>query len=304
MSMRNPYSGRGAPVSGERLVGRNRILNRLFERISNTAHCSIVGLPRLGKTSVARETVRQLQLTVPEMMAGYVTLDALSGPCHAYARILEETERSDANEPLSQLILDHDASYETFLRTLRKRRRAGQRSVVVVDEVDAILRSDFNDAQLFVSRIREVANDRERYGLTFVFVSRRSLDMIQGAVDCSTLAGLCEVFYLQPLERDGIAALAARSPVPVEQLANDMLWRFTGGHPFLAEVVMCEAIEMGPTHIDYRAMESAQHAQSHEFTNHYRQLTVLLAQDGMFEAMCELVVGPRWRSIPPHTVCL
>src|SRR5207247_9382762 len=94
--------------------------------------------------------------------------------------------------------------------------RAGRRSVVVVDEVDGIVRDDFADAPLFVSRIREVANDRERYGVTFIFVSRRSLDMIQGAVDSSTLAGLCEVVYLQPLERDGLGALASRSPIPVE----------------------------------------------------------------------------------------
>jgi hypothetical protein len=82
------------------------------------------------------------------------------------------------------------------------------------------------------------------------------------------------------------------------------LWRITGGHPFLAEVVMCEAVEKGPPHFDDTSIEGAQYAQSHEFTNQYRQLASLLSHEEMFEALCELVVGPKWRPIEPHTVCL
>jgi hypothetical protein len=300
----NPFSGRGEPVSGSRLVGRRLLLDRLVMRIRSEAHCSIVGLPRMGKTSVAREVLRCLAATEDRLVGGHITLDAISGPIQAYTRILDETSMDASDEPPIVRSSDHDKAYECFLRTLRKRRRSGQKSVIVVDEVDAIVRDDFSDAPLFVSRIREVANDRDRYGITFIFVSRRSLDMIQGAVDCSTLAGLCEVIYLQPLGRDGLEKLAARSPVPVDNAGSEALWRITGGHPFLAEVVMCEAVEKGKSRLDDRSIESAQHAQSHEFTNQYRQLASLLSHEEMFDAMCELVVGPQWRPISPHTVSL
>ncbi len=72
----------------------------------------------------------------------------------------------------------------------------------------------------------------------------------------------------------------------------------------MAEVVMCEAVEKGDSLLDDKSIEAAQHEQSHEFTNQYRQLATLLSHDQMFEAMCELTVGPRWRSIEPHTVGL
>lgn len=300
----NPFSGRGAPVSGSRLVGRRVLLDRLVMRIRSEAHCSIVGLPRMGKTSVAREALRSLNATAAGLVGGYITLDAIRGPIQAYARILEEISPDASDDQKTVRTSDHDEAYESFLRALRKRRRSGQKSVIVVDEVDAIVRDGFADAPLFVSRIREVANDRDRYGVTFIFVSRRSLDMIQGAVDCSTLAGLCEVVYLQPLERDGLDILSARSPIFVDNAGREALWQITGGHPFLAEVVMCEAVEKGDSHLDNKSIEGAQHEQSHEFTNQYRQLANLLSHDEIFEAMCELVVGPRWRSIAPHTVCL
>lgn len=304
MITNNPFSDRGTPVSGNRLVGRRLLLDRLVKRLRAEAHCSIVGLPRMGKTSVAREALRGLGATATGVMGGYISLDSIRGPIQAYTRILEETSGDEYVGPSFVRTSDQDEAYETFLQALRKRRRSGRNSVLVVDEVDAIVRDDFADASLFVSRIREVANDRNRYGITFVFVSRRSLDMIQGAVDCSTLAGLCEVIYLQPLGRDGLEELSARSPVPVDNTGREALWRLTGGHPFLAEVVMCEAVEKGESLLDAKLIDSAQHAQAHEFTNQYRQLSMLLSHEEMFEAMCELVVGPQWRPISPHTLCL
>jgi hypothetical protein len=304
MTKNNPFIGRGAPVSGERLVGRQALLDRLIERARSEAHCSIVGLPRMGKTSVAKETLRSLCDASTDMTVGYITLDAIRGPIQTYSRILEEISPDAPEDQLIARTHDHDEAYESFLRLLRKRHRSGLRSVVVLDEVDAIVREEFSDAQLFVSRIREMANDRDRYGITFIFVSRRSLDMIQGEVDCSTLAGLCEVVYLQPLLRDDLDVLAARSPVSVDNAGREALWRITGGHPFLAEVVMCEAVDKIHSNLDNASIEGAQYSQSHEFTNQYRQLSSLLSHEDMFEALCELAVGPKWRPIDAHIVCL
>lgn len=304
MTKINPFIGRGEPVSGERIVGRQTLLDRLIKRVRYGAHCSIVGLPRMGKTSVAKETLRSLCDASTNLTVGYITLDAIRGPIQAYSRILEEISPDAPEDQLIPRTNDHDEAYESFLRLLRKRNRSGLKSVIVLDEVDAIVREEFSDAQLFVSRIREMANDRDRYGITFLFVSRRSLDMIQGVVDCSTLAGLCEVVYLQPLGRDDLDELATRSPISVDNAGREALWRITGGHPFLAEVVMCEAIEKGHSHLDDTSIEGAQYAQSHEFTNQYRQLASLLSHEKMFETLCELVVGPKWRPIEPHTICL
>jgi hypothetical protein len=98
--------------------------------------------------------------------------------------------------------------------------------------------------------------------------------------------------------------LAKRSPVVVDLDAMNMLWDLTGGHPFLAEVVMCEALEKRPDFLDSRKIEDAQHAQAHEFTNQYRQLQRLLSYESMFDTLCEVIIGPQWRPLDPHVVCL
>ncbi len=304
MSLNNPYIGRGEPVSGSRLVGRNHILERLSKRVSSGAHCSIVGLPRIGKTSVARETLKIVCSLNSNIKTGYVTLDAISGPIQAYKRIISEISDDDFNDQSLMNCITHDDTYEALLKFLRKRNRSGHKAAVIIDEVDGIARDSFLDSQLFVSRLRELANDRDRYGVTFIFLSRRSLDMIQGVVDCSTLAGLCEVTYLQPLDREAIDQLTSRSPIKIEANSINALWNFTGGHPFLSEVVMCEAVEIAKSFIDVETVENAQHLQSHEFTNYYCQIQNIFTSNNMFDALCELIVGPRWRTIDFHTIIL
>lgn len=302
--MTNPFVGRGAPVSGSRLVGRGVVVQRIVERVTAGAHISVVGLPRMGKTSVARQCILEVSKVAPAMICGSISLDAIRGPSESYMRILEELNELDGVDPRGCGALDHDEAYAMLRSRLLWGKRQGRRALIVVDEVDRIVRDDFDDATLFVSRMREIANDYDRYGLTFLFLSRRSLDMIQGEVDFSTLAGLCEVIYLQPLDRRSLDNLAQRAPAPVAREGLDILWALTGGHPFLAEVVMCEAVDTAELKLVSNSIELAQSAQAHEFTNQYRQLAAVLGQDGMFEALCELTVGPRWREISPHTICL
>ena len=305
--MNNPFIGRGAPVSGERLVGRDQEIRRLLSRMNAGAHCSVVGLARIGKTSVAQESLRQLNGAPGSPCCGYLTLDAIRCPADAYERILSETT-AEGDLPAISTTRDHDEVYHHLLATLRKRKRHGERAVLVVDEFDAVTRSDFPDSQLFVSRIRELANSSGLYGVSFVFISRRSLDMIQGRVDCSTLAGLCEQIYLKPLHIGGMAALTARSPIHVDDSGREALWEMTGGHPFFAEVAMCEAVDTvsdnGEGCINRAVLEVAQHRQAHEFTNQYQQYSNLLAGDDTFGALCDVVIGPLWRPVSPHSIAL
>jgi len=98
--------------------------------------------------------------------------------------------------------------------------------------------------------------------------------------------------------------LVLRTPIHVDENAKKQLWEYTGGHPYLAEVLMCEAIEQKPGRISEKVIESALLNQSHEFTTQYNQLKQILSPNSEFDFLCELSVGPRWRQIPPQTVNL
>lgn len=297
----NPYIGRGQPVSGERLVGRKELLEKLVNRIEHRAHCSIVGLRRIGKTSLAREAVRKAMALPSSSHSSsvYISLDAVGSPIGAYSRIIKDIE--DSTDYIDIQHSNHDECYDQFCQVLRGRCKNGKKSIVVVDEFDAIIHSKFPDSQLFVARLREIANDQERYGITFVFISRRQLSQIQGEIDYSTLAGLCETFHIKPFDRNSLGCLMKRSLLKIDDSAKEHLWYFTGGHPYLAEVVMCEVMNQQNSRITEECIKAAQNAQLNEFMEQYKELKKFLDDHGMFEPLCELVVGPFWRTIDPDT---
>lgn len=306
MDKLNPYIGRGKPVTGERLVGRVEVIRRLMDRIVNSAHCSIVGLPRMGKTSIAKEIINSVsKRSTLRFNCGYLTLDSISGPSQAYEKIVSELF-SNLDEEITDFKknLNHDESYEQALKFLRQLKRKNIQSILIFDEFDAILRTNFTDSQLFISRVREIANDFDKFNITFLFISRRPLDYIQGEIDCSTLAGLCEVIYLKPLSEAGLTELVNRSPIRVTESGFEALWHFTGGNPYLAEVLMCETLENKHSIIDKNSIEQAMETQAHEFVNQYLLLEKILSHDGMFDSLCELTVGPYWRNISQRTICL
>ena len=301
-NMTNPYINRGEPVYGERLVGRDNIRSKIINRLSSRSHFSIVGLPRMGKTSIAKDALSSFcQNNNGDVTCCYLSLDALRDPSQIFLRILYEF--SDDIE-INSNYTNHDLAYELFIKYFRKRNKSNVRSVIVLDEMDAVIRDEFPDAQLFISRLREIANEYGRYGISFIFISRRSLDIIQGSIDCSTLAGLCEVIYIKPLDYQFLNCLVDRSKFVFTQMDIDFLWELTGGHPFLSEVIMCEAFDLYTNKFDIDLLEKAYSNQVLEFTNQYRQLSKILSHDNIFHSMCELVVGPQWRDISQHSTTI
>ena len=123
---------------------------------------------------------------------------------------------------------------------------AGTRATLVLDDFDAV--RDLPSPGTVIQHIRDLIEDPTLTGLSAVIVARRSLKMIEGQVRGSTLVGVCEVRYVKHLKREGVLAMAARGgpawrPSPQEEEA---LWQAAGGHPFLAEMVLCHAWDARP----------------------------------------------------------
>jgi hypothetical protein len=271
----NPFIGRGKPVAGTRLVGRDHEVRRFLEKVTAGANISVVGLPRVGKTSLARCAFR-LPRTDHRFVSA-ISLDGCSSAADTFNRIGSEfVVALEQPEIVSKFVSQsHDLAYDDIRRFLRIFGRQNFYFTIIIDEFDAVARESFQDGNLLISRLRELANDYDRFHLSFVFVSRRPLDTIQGRVDCSTLAGLCETMYLKPLSYDGMFAMVSRIiriPVDSTQIC-DLLFKLTGGHPYLSEVLLCEAFDqavyMEPvikTGITSEILEQSLFVQAQEFT--------------------------------------
>lgn len=298
--MRNPFELRGLPASGEWLVGRDAVIQTLVSAICrHGAHQSIVGLRRIGKTSVALECCRRIRASTTKHNVVFISLNTIADVGQAWLTMLANVSsaRKRINAPPS-----HEGAYLALLDALRQRRRKESAHIILfLDELDSINAGHFGDQQLFMSRLREIAGETDRYGVTFVFISWRPLDWLHNVHgEGSTLGGISNPHYLKPLEKTSLQALAHRSPIRVTDDGMNALWDYTGGQPFLAEVLLCEAVEQGRPVLDKAAFDAAHDEQEVEFVNHYKHIESIFAHQNVFTHMREWMAANPRREPPPH----
>lgn len=301
--IRNPFELRGLPASGEWLVGRDAVIQTLVSAICrHGAHQNIVGLPRIGKTSVARECSRRIRASNAKQSVAFISLNTVADVRQAWLAMLGAIASGKKRIDAPPSHETHEGAYLALLEALLKRRRKETANIIFfLDELDSVKRAPFGDEQLFMSRLREFAAHPDRYGVTFVFISWRPLNWLHNVPgEGSTLGGVSNPHYLKALDKPSLQTLARRSPIPVTDDGIDALWDYTGGQPFLAEVLLCEAVEQGRPQLDKAAFDAAYDEQEVEFVNHYKHIETIFAHQNVFTHMREWLAGNPKREPPPH----
>ncbi|MCB9629735.1 MAG: ATP-binding protein, partial [Sandaracinaceae bacterium] len=254
--MRNPFAGYGTTVRGERLVGRESELTLIGARLADgCGSVSVVGLPRVGKTSLVTECLRRIREDQPDRAVARLNAAAVPNGSVLLGAMLDETvlsvltHRPEVEAELADIIaLPVSSSYESYRRARRgftRLRRLGIESVVAIDEFDAV--RTYEGAGQTIQQLREILDERWRTGVSAVLISRRSLGAIEEQVaDVSTLHGVCEHHHLRPLDEEGVAAIRRRAGNLLSDAGTPQdVWELTGGHPYLAEMVLCHAVDRG-----------------------------------------------------------
>lgn len=292
--MFNPFTKRGVPVNEDSFIGRHELVNLLFDRLSSGANCSIVGLPRMGKTSLAKKLISKFDPNSNKKIA-FLSLDSVSSPAQAFCSLMELI----SVEAVVSDDITHDRAHRDFLNSTRKLSKLGLYHTIVLDELDSISNNKFSDAPLFISRLREIASSFDLYGVNFLFISRRSLDVIQGKIDYSTLAGLCDVRYVKPFELSELKQLMNLCPCQFDKPALEFLYESTGGHPFFASIILCEVLDKKPVLISKSNIEDGLKYQTREHLVQYNLYQNILGANDLFESLCQLTKGPYWTKINP-----
>ncbi|MCB9609781.1 MAG: ATP-binding protein [Polyangiaceae bacterium] len=296
--MRNPFAGYGTTVRGERLVGRESELTLIGARLADgCGSVSVVGLPRVGKTSLVTECLRRIREDQPDRAVARLNAAAVPNGSVLLGAMLDETvlsvltHRPEVEAELADIIaLPVSSSYESYRRARRgftRLRRLGIESVVAIDEFDAV--RTYEGAGQTIQQLREILDERWRTGVSAVLISRRSLGAIEEQVaDVSTLHGVCEHHHLRPLDEEGVAAIRRRAGNLLSDAGTPQdVWELTGGHPYLAEMVLCHAVDRGSVEAGWRACLA-------EFFVFYGHLRKLLAEDDLFSPLIQVAVGPEW----------
>jgi AAA+ ATPase superfamily predicted ATPase len=95
--MKNPFADYGTTVTGNRFIGRKEeiqaVKNRIFdERYGNLA---IMGLPRIGKMSLARQAIIEYQTEFPQepVLAVWVSMGTIVSSLLFYEIIVHEVTK-------------------------------------------------------------------------------------------------------------------------------------------------------------------------------------------------------------------
>jgi len=292
----NPFLGYGRVVTGDRLVGREVEKNYLREIIRlGSGSLSIIGEPRIGKTSLVYEEF-QNKCSKDSLCSAWITLSTLSSSALVFYDLQEKIidDFRSSSHPLPEetapLMMSGDEStynaFKKFRRFLKTLFSKGFHTLCILDEFDAV--TEYPDAKQFIQSLRELIDFPQETGFSCIFISRRSLYHLEKQLSgVSSLDGICEKMYLSPLSFKELKGMTLRClgewNLENEEFAE--LFELTGGHPYLSEMVLCKAWDRKNIALGIQDSLS-------DVYSYYENLRQLLGEDGLFDQLLQIAVGP------------
>jgi hypothetical protein len=276
----NPYLGYGTVAVGQRFVGRAQLLERLMDRVVGGAgSTAVVGLARIGKSSLAAELIRRTADAEHRSRQSLVIdLSTFENGAAVLAEWYQRLGQSGSN--VSSSIHQNFRLLRRYLETVG--RVPGQ--LVVIDELDAV--RQFPDGADFLRLLRELLYDPSQTGVVALLCSRRPIARLEQQMqDVSTLGGVVEHLPIGPFDEEEFDALCSRGSSQVDANWRESVWDASGGHPFLAEMGLCASL---------RDEGSAELDEFHDQALRYFQhLEFFLREEGLLPELIQAVIGPR-----------
>ena len=219
MNINNPFDGYGAIVSGRHFVGRREELLQLNMRVmpkEGFGNLAVVGLPRIGKSSLVWEGImsRQNELLADKTIAVWFTASTMRNAAAIHKglskRVIEVLEKAGdsgvldrilpLNEKLQQCS-DMQEVEDGLREVLRCLKKCDWKVILILDEFDSVKKyMDFFDFQF----LRDISYIPE-YKICLVTTSRMTIKSIEskdGAV--SNLHGTFQTLQLKCFDQPSI----------------------------------------------------------------------------------------------------
>ena len=305
----------GKTAVGDQFLGREQIIRRIFKALYNDNHnIAMVGLPRIGKTSIACrvcerieeciESTHEKTLLLMINLAAEMTFE--SAWCTIIHTLYEKTvelavrhpqlEKEyryfDENQPSDYQTVKIHA--EKFLQRLKK---LDIRTILIVDEFDASV-VKFSGQRYYYEFFRDIASTAS-YAVTLMLISRQLIKRIEAnAYGNSTLFGVMDAItirafdeaedypqYLKKLASNGYEITTAH-----QQQMEDI----AGHNPYMLCILgnrLLEAIEEGKGII---SPEDAYMAGKSDFLQYFEALMHQMENDKNLSHVQQIIIGPKY----------
>ena len=301
----NPFADYGKMVHGERFIGRRAMITDIENRIirpSNPGNLAIIGMHRIGKSSLAYKTVMEQKETffAKKILPIWVGLASYSESSDFFRSLVEECVQELADlewltpdiQRSADRALEVNATWDRIKRFFRKVQNAGYGTLFVLDEFDAA-RNLFKGETAF-QRLRELA-DYPDYRLSLLLTARRNIGDIERQAGSSS--PFHNIFQSQRLamfsDEDLEAYFAQFSPVGIstsDEFRERVLF-YCGAQPYLLEMLGCEIVE------NFRSngtldVDKAAEATSLSIFEHYDDIIRLMREEGTLSKLLQILFGP------------
>ena len=311
----NPYADFGTIITEDRFVGREGELRTIASRIfgeRNFGSIAVVGLPRIGKTSLVSEAIRRAEAlpigrrlivvrsnvgepgSVGELFRTLIEELAEEVRCRGLENALVNGQVTDA---LASPAIDFIRVRAVF-RTLR---RADIRPVWILDEFDAGRRL-FEDTPQFFHWLRELCSNPQFKAAVVIVAKRRLQDVARLAGrESDYWANVLMTLALKPLsdaEIDDFFSRLDANGVSLGEAERAEVLAVCGGHPYLLDAFGYHAWEHvergGEVSVEWVEKECATLAREY-----FEQVSTILSEtvisDGtMLSKAVQVLVGPQW----------
>lgn len=307
----NPFGNYGSIVCGEDFIGRQEAIELIQQRVlSGGAGClSIVGAPRIGKSSLAYQTLIYPKKLLAEkrFITLWLHLPDFKNHEELFSGLVEQTLQAfkdiGIREEDAEFIktgsdlLDKELSWRNLQNEVRqfftRVRRAGWKVVAVIDEFDDA-RNIFQDGTGF--RALRQLNYKPDWRIYLVTISRRELSEItaQSEGGISIFPGIFENLFIRCFNRHELLELTSKLKqihLHIEQSDIEFLWNKAGGHPFLSSSI---SFHLANAKLNSRQLDLDQAFQNSisVFLTYYEHLVKIMSENDSLNKLLQILFGP------------
>ena len=311
MERLNPYADFGAPVTGTRFVGRENELRTIATRIFGAGgfgSIAVIGLPRIGKTSLVSEAIRRAEESSPILRRTVVVhsnVGAAESVDSLFRFLIDDLADSVRERGLGEDLLDKriaDAiaapvvGYGMVRAVFKTLRRAEIRPVWVLDEFDAGRRVFENSPHCF-HWLREICSNPQFKAAVVLVAKRRLQDVARLAGQESDYwANVLMTLPLKPLPASDVLTFLSNlkdEGVALNDMEQKQVTALCGGHPYLLDAFAFDAWNLvdGGGQINGEWIDKTCGRLLHDYLE---QVSSVLADGPMLSKAVQVFVGPQW----------
>ncbi|MBN2393688.1 MAG: protein kinase [Anaerolineae bacterium] len=285
----NPYTHLGRPIRDfKHFYGRRQELGKLTNDVRNGQCLSVVGIRRIGKTSLARQLlapdVRALYELGNELLCIYIDCSSAplmqSAPGEIYTRIIQLVCRQLRQERQIELARPGESlSYYEFEDYILDLQDEGIRLVLLLDEFELLASNPRLGIDFFLG-LRALHIEHE---LTYITVSQRpliDLEFTEEEIFSSPFFNIFDMVRLGFFSRDESQELIRVAGI-FSPKDEEFLIDLTGGHPlalqYACHFAFAQWQQTGAalTHTDHlNVLDQTQKAMEAQYRSYWNHLTI------------------------------